>query len=122
MALLVAALGAVVLAIALAGVAAPRALADRLTGLGGPGLLAFASGFRLVIAVVLWLGAGECRHPAAVQVIAVLALIGAVVAPALGTERIRAMIRWWASQPSWLVRAWGGVAAGIGGFLIYTSV
>lgn len=75
---------------------------------------------RLVLGVALIGAASSSRFPDALGILGVISIIGALVASSLGFERLRAFVQWWAARPSGFVRAWGLVAAGFGGFLVYS--
>jgi hypothetical protein len=87
----------------------------------GPGVWA---GFviRLVFAVALWLGAPLSATPSAFRVLAVVAFLGAVALPLMGSTRFDIFVEWWVEQPAWLLRVWFLVALAFGLFALWSSV
>ena len=87
----------------------------------GPGVWA---GFviRLVFAVALWLAAPLSATPSAFRVLAVIAFLGAVALPLMGSTRFNIFVEWWAEQPAWLLRVWLLLALAFGLFTLWSSV
>ena len=87
----------------------------------GPGVWAgFA--IRLVFAVALWLAAPLSATPSAFRVLAVIAFLGAVALPLMGSTRFDIFVRWWSEQPAWFLRIWLLLALAFGLFTLWSSV
>ena len=86
----------------------------------GPGVWAgFA--IRLVFAVALWQAAPLSATPSAFRVLAVIAFLGAVALPLMGSTRFAIFVEWWAEQPTWLLRIWLLLALAFGLFILRSS-
>lgn len=87
----------------------------------GPGVWA---GFvvRLVFAVALWLAAPLSATPSAFRVLALIAFLGAVALPLMGSTRFDIFVEWWVEQPAWFLRVWFLVALAFGLFTLWSSV
>ena len=121
MALWVTAIGALLLALAVTGLVMPGLFVRRIAGWRGPGLLVFAVGTRVAIAVVLWLAAADCRHPRAVEALAVLAGVAALAGLLMGSDRLGRLVAWWTTQSPGIQRLGFGLAGAMGAFLLYTA-
>ena len=87
----------------------------------GPGVWAgFA--IRLVFAVALWLAAPLSATPPAFRVLAVIAFLGAVALPLMGSTRFDIFVEWWVEQPTWFLRIWLLVAFAFGLFVLWSSL
>jgi hypothetical protein len=84
-----------------------------------PSGLYLAIAVRLILGVALIGAASSSRFPDALRILGILSIITAVVAPILGTERVRAFVEWWAGRPSGLIRAWAAFATVFGVFLVH---
>ena len=87
----------------------------------GPGVWA---GFviRLVFAVALWLAAPLSATPSAFRLLAVIAFLGAVALPLMGSTRFDIFVEWWVEQPAWFLRFWLLLALAFGLFTLWSSV
>jgi hypothetical protein len=83
-----------------------------------PSGLYLAIALRLTLGVALVGAASSSRFPDALYILGILSIITAVVAPILGSERVRAFIEWWTARPSGLIRAWAALATVFGVFLV----
>ena len=63
--------------------------------------------------------ASGSRFPDALGVLGVISILAALVASALGFDRLRAFVQWWAARPAGFIRAWALVAVAFGVFLVY---
>jgi len=87
----------------------------------GPGVWAgFA--IRLVFAVALWQAAPLSATPSAFRVLAVIAFLGAVAFPLMGSTRFNIFVEWWVEQPAWFLRVWLLVALVFGLFTLLSSI
>jgi hypothetical protein len=105
--------------IGLYGLAAPKRLAGFVALWQSREGLWLATAFRLVFALALWLAAPASKAPLALQIVAVLALIGGLSLPLIGLDRYVRVIGWWLGLPERLQRAWLAPAAGLGLFLLW---
>jgi hypothetical protein len=84
-----------------------------------PSGLYLAMAVRLTFGVALLGAASGSRFPNALLIVGILSIVSAVVAPFLGFERLRAFAEWWLARSSGLIRAWAGMAAAFGAFLVW---
>ena len=77
---------------------------------------------RLVFAVALWLAAPLSATPSAFRVLAVIAFLGAVALPLMGSTRFDIFVRWWSEQPAWFLRVWLLLSLAFGLFTLWSSV
>ena len=65
------------------------------------------------------MAAPEARLPTLARVLSAIALVAAAGVAAVGPERLDGWLRWWLGRPSAALRLGFGVAAGLGGLLVY---
>lgn len=82
--------------------------------------LYYAIGIRLTLGIILILVGPNSRFPSVIQLIGVIAIVGAIAIPLIGAERIQSIISWWLRQPTWFIRMWSVVVIIFGGFLIFS--
>lgn len=75
---------------------------------------------RLFLAVLLWFSATRSRTPITFKVLAVLAMLGAVAIPLIGSERLLMLIAWYSELPVWMVRVQISVGLAFGTFLLWS--
>lgn len=121
MAVVVSLVGAAIVALGLAGVAAPARLVGLLTRWRAPERRWTAVGVRLVLGVVFLIAAPECRLPRVAQAVGVLAIISALVLVLMGPRRFTAFIGWWVDQPPAVLRIWFAGAAAFGALCAYAG-
>ena len=76
---------------------------------------------RLAVGLVLLLGASTTRWPGASIALGLLFLAGGAAVPALGEERVDAIVTWWLARADSSLRAWSAMVAGTGGFIIWLA-
>ncbi len=108
-----------VVAIGLVGLASPSTLYGFGRSLDSRTDLYVVAALRIVFGILLLRVASTSRMPRTVRVIGVVVLVAGLVTPFFGIERAHRMIEWLFGQGPLLVRAWGGIAAFVGLFLIY---
>lgn len=119
MKLLAVALGLIVAAIGILGVAAPAVLLEFGRSLQTSNALYIVAAVRVMFgAVVLWV-ASVSRTPKIFRGLGVFFIIAGVLTPFFGVERSRAMFDWWSTQGSLFTRAWAVVAVVLGLFIVY---
>ena len=102
-------------------------------GIAAPGMFLGAVGFfqttpaiflaaviRVLVGFVLFRAAPDARARKTLRVIGVVIIVGGLLTPLIGLSGGRAILEWWAAQGAWLIRLWGGVAAALGVFLVYS--
>lgn len=119
---LVAGIAVLLTAISALGVVAPERLVAIVTGWPPDTRLYVAVGTRLVIGLVFLAGASECRRPAVIYGVGVLALAAALLLVFLGEPRVEALIGWWSQQPALTIRAWCAFAALLSAFVLYAAL
>jgi hypothetical protein len=76
---------------------------------------------RLMLGLILLLGARETRIPEAAIALGLLFLAGALLVPLLGEERIGRVAAWWTGRSAAMLRAWGVVVIGLGAFVAWLA-
>jgi len=78
-----------------------------------------AGGIRLAVGLILLSVASRSRFPTILRVLGLLAIVGAFVILALGSDRTRGIVDWILARDMILVRGLGLFALAIGSFLAY---
>ena len=78
-----------------------------------------AAGVRLAVGLILLGIASRSRFPTILRVLGLLAIVGAFVTLALGSDRARMIVDWILAQGMMLVRGFGLFALAVGSFLAY---
>jgi uncharacterized membrane protein len=113
------ALGLIVAAIGVLGVAAPAVLLEFGRSLHTTTALYVVAALRVMFgAILLWV-APVSRTPRILRALGVFIIIAGVITPFFGVERSRAMLEWWLAQGSFFARAWASVALLFGLFIVY---
>src|SRR5262249_39388617 len=84
-----------------------------------PARLYAAAALRIILRGALLLAAATSRAPSVLRLLGVVVLVAGVVTPFIGADRARALIDWWASRGSFVMRVWAGVAVVFGCFLVW---
>ena|SRR5215470_1812227 len=113
------ALGFVVAAIGVLGIAAPAVLIELGRSLSG-GLYVVAA-IPVVSGTILFWAAPNSRTPRILRLLGILIVIAGLLTPFLGVERSRAMFGWWSTQGPFFTRALPMVAVGLGLFIAYAA-
>jgi hypothetical protein len=121
MKLLAFAIGLLAMLMALTGLVRP----DLLIGLGRysfspAGLYVVAIG-RLVVGLILFLGARGSRTPRTLRLIGVLVCVAGIAVAAFTIERQEALTEWWATYGSGFVRVAAVFVFGLGAFIAYAT-
>ena len=120
--LLAMALGFVVAAIGLLGVAAPSVLLELGRLLQSASALYVVAAVRVVFGAILFWAAPNSRAPRTLRILGIFIFIAGLLTPFFGVERSRAALQWWSTQGSFFTRAWPVVAAGFGLFIAYAAL
>jgi hypothetical protein len=81
-----------------------------------------AAALRIGLGLVLVCVAPDSRAPRILRILGVIAIIGGMTIPFIGTERVQAILAWWSTQGSVCVRLGAGLALVLGGFIAYAVV
>jgi hypothetical protein len=119
MATLVTLVALFMLGLGLYGLIAPRRLAGFVALWRSERGLWTAAGVRILFGIALWLAAPASKAPLALRVLAVVTLAAGSALPFLGLARFTAVLDWWLERPVAWQRAWLGLAAGLGAFLLW---
>jgi len=115
--LLAMALGLVVAALGVLGVAAPSVLLEFGRSLQTSNALYIVAAVRVMFGVILLWVAPASRTPKILRVLGLFIIIAGVLTPFFGVERSRAMFDWWSTQGPYFTRAWAMVAVVFGLFI-----
>ena len=118
--LLATALGFVVAAIGVLGLAAPSTLLELGRTVQSPGVLYVLAAARVGFGVILFWAAADSRTPRTLRILGAFIVVAGVVTPFLG--RTGAALDWWSTQGSFFAHAWPLAAVGLGLFIAYTSL
>jgi hypothetical protein len=81
-----------------------------------------AAATRVVFGLALWQIAPASPLPTAFAVLAAVIVIAGLALPLIGLARFTALLTWWCSQPQPVLRAWGLVAALMGGLFLWSAL
>ena len=114
------ALGLIIAAFGILGIAAPSVLLEFGRSLQTTNALNIVAAVRVMFgAVLLWVAPGS-RTPRILRVLGVLIIVAGLFTPFFGVERSRTMLDWWSTQGPLFTRAWAIVAVVFGLFIVYT--
>jgi hypothetical protein len=116
------ALGFVVAAIGVLGVAAPSVLLEFGRSLQSAGALYVVAAMRVGFGIILVWAAPNSRTPRILRILGIFIVIAGLVTPFLGVERSRAIFDWWSTGGSFFTRAWPMAAVGFGLFIAYVNL
>ena len=117
--ILATALGLLIVAIGVLGVATPSVLLEFGRSLQTTNALYIVAAVRVIFgAVLLWV-APASRTPKILRVLGVLIIVVGLFTPFFGVERSRAMFDWWSTQGPLFTRVWAIVAVVFGLFIVY---
>jgi uncharacterized membrane protein len=117
--ILATALGLIIVAIGVLGVATPSVLLEFGRSLQTTNALYIVAAVRVMFgAVLLWV-APASRTPKILRVLGVLIIVAGLFTPFFGVERARAMFDWWSTQGPLFTRVWAIVAVVFGLFIVY---
>jgi hypothetical protein len=115
------ALGFVIAAIGVLGIAAPSILLEFGRSMQSTGALYFLAAVRIGFGAILLWAAANSRTPVTLRILGILIIIAGLVTPFLGTERSHGMLQWLSAQGPFFTRAWPIMAIGFGLFIAYAT-
>ena len=116
--LLAMALGFVVAAIGVLGIAAPSMLLEFGRSMQSTGALYVLAAVRVGFGTILIWAAPNSRAPITFRVLGIFIIIAGLVTPFVGSH---GMLDWWSAQGSFLARAWPSIAVVFGLFIAYAT-
>ena len=119
---IVAALGALVVVLGLFGLVQPGRFRDTIGEMDSQPRFIMAVVIRLVVGALLWWVADELRHPLAMRVLAIIAIVAAVVILMAGSARLDRMVNWWLGQSDGILRLSAFFAAAFGAWLLWEAL
>lgn len=75
---------------------------------------------RVVVGVLLWVVAATSRMPRVLRVLGALFVLGGLLLPVLGLERLQGIAEWGAGLDALALRGVALVAAGLGAFIVWS--
>lgn len=117
--ILTTALGLIIVAIGVLGVATPSALLEFGQSLQTTNALYIVAAVRVMFGTVLLWVAPASRTPGILRVLGVFIIVAGLFTPFFGVERSRAMFDWWSIQGPLFTRVWAIVAVVFGLFIVY---
>lgn len=76
---------------------------------------------RLTVGALLVLAAPQSRYPLALETLGWLAIVAALLIPAVGRKRIGQLLNWWCLRSALGVRMWSLAGLAFGCFLVYAA-
>ena len=116
------ALGFIVTAVGVLGLAAPSVLQEFGRSMQSPAGLYVIAAARVVFGAILLWAAPNSRTPRILVVLGILIVLAGLAMPFLGVDRSRSLFDWWSTQGSFFARAWPFVAIGFGLFIAYATL
>ena len=120
--LLAMALGFVVAAIGVLGVATPSTLLEFGRSMQSAGALYVVAAVRVGFGTILLWAAPDSRAPRTLFILGTLIVIAGLLTPFFGVEGSRGVFDWWSTKGSFFTRAWPMVAVGFGLFIAYAAL
>ena len=117
--ILTTALGLIIVAIGVLGVATPSVLLEFGQSLQTTNALYIVAAVRVMFGTVLLWVAPASRTPGILRVLGVFIIVAGLFTPFFGVERSRAMFDWWSTQGPSFTRMWAIVAVVFGLFIVY---
>lgn len=104
------------------GLASPAQLIEFISHWQSRTGLWLAAIVRLLFGLALWGAAPQSRATVALQILAVLSVLGAVAVPLLGAPRFTALLSWWAGHSARVMRAWSILPVALGMFILWAVI
>ena len=120
MAMIVTALGMLIVLIGAVGLVDPRRLIALVRHWHGPTRFMLAVGVRLGLGVLLLVVAPDCRLPVVIQAVGGVSIVAAGVLLVVGRSRLDTFIEWWLGRPELLCVS-GATAVALGALLVYAG-
>jgi hypothetical protein len=80
-----------------------------------------AVGARVIIGLLLFFAAPNCRLPRFTRVVGVIAFVAGIVIAFIGASRLGAMVEWALGQPNWMIQLLYMLATVLGALLAYSG-
>jgi hypothetical protein len=119
----IAAIGAVISVLGIAGLAAPTRMSRALDGFkSSPGKIYGWAGVRVLMGLILILGASGTAFPTLIRFIGAVLVLKAALVPLLGLDRAPALLEWFQTRPPLLIRFLFFLVASFGAFLVWAAL
>jgi hypothetical protein len=82
-------------------------------------LMFVAVGVRVALGVALLLVANDSAFPLTFKILGGLAIVAAIALPFIGVARIKTLINWMETLPSFAIRLWMVLGLALGGVLLF---
>lgn len=82
----------------------------------------FASAFRVVLGVLLFLVAPSSKAPDFIRIFGVVAVLAGLATPFVGLDRIGRMMKWWTAKPDGFLRLWAAFSLALGLSLLWALI
>lgn len=111
--------GLIVAAVGLLGMAAPTLLLDTVRLVQSQAGLYVVAALRIAFGLALIGAAAAARLPRTLRILGVLFVVGGIISPFFGVERIREILDWWSAQGTMSMRIWAVFPLMLGLFIVY---
>lgn len=119
----IATVGAVIGVLGVVGFAAPRAVSRSLDGFkSSPSKIYGWAGVRVLMGVILILGASGTASPTLIRFIGAVLVLKAALVPLLGIDRVRSILGWLQARPPLMLRFLFLLVASFGAFLVRAAL
>ena len=119
----IASVGAVICALGVAGLAVPTRITKGLDGFkASPTKIYGWAAVRVLMGVVLILGASSTAFPTLIRLIGAVLVLKAALVPLMGLERARSILGWLQARPVPLLRLLFLPVAAFGAFLVWAAL
>ena len=122
MTLLVAAFGAPIFLLGIAGLVQPDRFRSLFGGMDSQQRFVLAIAIRVVMGGLLWWLAEDLRHTPVMRILAAIAIFAAVGILLMGQGRLDRLVEWWLSRSDGVLRVSALLAAVFGAYLVYVAV
>ncbi len=119
----IAIVGAVIGVLGVMGFAAPSGMSRTLDGFKSSPIKIYGwAGVRVLMGVILILGASGTAFPRLIRVIGAVLVLKAALVPLLGFEQVRSILGWFQARPPLLIRLLFLLVASFGAFLVWAAL
>ncbi|MDH3729275.1 MAG: hypothetical protein OER77_17220 [Myxococcales bacterium] len=119
----IAGVGAVICVLGVAGLAAPTRISKGLDGFKSSPIKIYGwAAVRVLMGVVLILGASDTAFPTLIRFIGAVLVLKAGLVPLMGLDRARSILEWLQARPPHLIRLLFLPVAAFGAFLVWAAL
>lgn len=76
---------------------------------------------RIILAVVFFIAARQCRQPAVIIVLGVILLAAGIGGFVMRLSTTKTMLKWWLEKPNMMIRLLGLISLAVGMMIVYSA-